>query len=108
MTFYIRPMVAAVGIALAFSAQAAKPSKPAAKPVASAATAAEFELAHNLGPIGAQHLQEVVDRFNAETGGTMKVVRLEKGQKPTGLNFMSRYDMAEVLAHPKSFMPLHE
>ena len=118
MSFYLRPLVAAVGLALAFSVQAAKPAKSAkaAKPAAKQATAAvpahvassDLELAHNLGPVGEQHLQAVVDRFNKETGGTMKLVRLEKGQKPTGLNLMRRYDMAEVLAHPKSFVPLHE
>ena len=108
MTFYIRPVVAAVGIALAFSAQAAKPSKPAAKPATSSAAAAEFELAHNLGPLGEAHLQAVVERFNKESNANLKLTRLEKGQKPASLNLVSRYDMADVLAHPKSFVPMHE
>ena len=53
MSFYLRPLVAAVGLALAFSVQAAKPAK-AAKPAAKQATAAapahvassDLELAH--------------------------------------------------------------
>ena len=33
----------------------------------------------------ARHLQAFVDRFNKETGGNLKLVRLEKGDKPAGL-----------------------
>ena len=66
MSRQIRPLVAAVGLALAFSAQAAKPAKPAAKPAAPAVSA-EFELAHNLGALGEERLQAVLDRFNKES-----------------------------------------
>ena len=107
MSRQIRPLVAAVGLALAFSAQAAKPAKPAAKPAAPAVSA-ELELAHNLGALGEERLQAVLDRFNKESGSSIKLVRHQHGQKPAGLNLVRRYDMAEVLAQPKSFIPLHD
>ena len=103
MSFFIRPLVAAVGLALAFSVQAAKPAKAAkaaAKPAATPVASADPELSHNLGQVGQERLQAVVDRFNTENGTTLKLVRHEKGQKPTALNLIRRYDMAEVLAHP--------
>ena len=111
MSFFIRPLVAAVGFALAFSVQAAKPAKAAkaaAKPAATPVASADPELSHNLGQVGQERLQAVVDRFNTENGTTLKLVRHEKGQKPTALNLVRRYDMAEVLAHPKSFVPLYD
>ena len=110
MPFHFRSLAIAAGLALAFPVLAAKPAKPAAKPepAPAAAAPAEFELAHNLGPVGEARLQEVVDRFNKETGNTLKLVRLQKGSKPTGLNLVRRYDMSELLAQPKAFVPLHE
>ncbi len=68
----------------------------------------ELELAHNLDPAREERLQLVVDRFNKETGGSLKLVRLEKDQKPADLNLVTRYDMSEVITHPKSYVPLHE
>ena len=107
MSFVMRPLFIALGLAFTFSAQAAKPSKPAANPQTSSAAAA-FELAHNLGPAGEAHLQAVVERFNKESNANLKLTRLEKGQKPATLNLVSRYDMADVLARPMSFVPMHE
>lgn len=102
----------AIALALAFSALPASAAKPASKASAKAApapaTPANFELAHNLGPAAEEQLQAIVDRFNKETGGNLKLSRLEKGEKPAGLNFVRRYDMSDVLAAPKSFVPLHE
>jgi len=69
---------------------------------------ADFELSHNLGPEGEKHLQATVDRFNKETGGNLKLVRLEKGDKPAGLNLVRRQEMSEVLSQAKYFVPLHE
>ena len=109
MSQCIRPLLAVSAVAFACSAFAAKPSKPA-KPAAAAAPAvsAEFELAHNLGPANEERLQAVVDRFNKESGSSLKLKRLEKGEKPVGLNLMTRYDMSEVLSQPKAFVPLYE
>jgi sn-glycerol 3-phosphate transport system substrate-binding protein len=104
MSFCFRATVVLFGTAFALSAQAAKPAKPAAAP----APAVDFELAHNLGPAGETQLQAVVDRFNKESGGNLKLTRLEKGEKPAGLNLIRRYDMSDVLTQPKLFMPLHE
>jgi len=113
MSYRIRPLVAVVALALATSAFAAKPPAKAAKPAKAAAKAApapvvstDFELAHNLSPEGEATLQTVVDRFNKDNGGNLKLVRLEKGDKPAGLNLLRRYDLGEVLAQPKAFMPL--
>jgi len=109
MSHRIHPSVVAVTLALACSSVlAAKPAKPAAKPASAPVAAAEFELAHNLGPAGEEQLQMVVDRFNKENGGNLKLSRLEKGEKPAGLNLIRRYDMSDVLVQPKSFLPLHE
>lgn len=108
----LRPLVAAIGLSLAFSASAAKPAKaakPAAKPAAKQeAPAAEFTLAHNLGPAGEEELKAVVERFNKEHNGNLKIARLEKGEKPAGLNLIMRYDMSDVLSSPKNFVPLGE
>ena len=105
MSHSLRPLVIAVCLALAFPALAAK---PAAKRAPAPAPAAEFELAHNLGPDGEQALQGIVDRFNKENGGNLKLGRLEKGEKPAGLNLILPYDIGDVLTNPKQFVPLHE
>ena len=108
MSFLIRPLVAAAGLLLASAAQAATPLKPPSKPVAAPMASSDLELSHNLGTVGQERLQALVDRFNKESGSALKLVRHEKEQKPTVLNLIRRYDMADVLAHPKSFVPLHE
>ena len=107
MSHHLRPLVAAIVLVTAFSAHAAKSAKSAVKPAATPVAAASFELAHNLGPAGEQQLQAVVDRFNKEAGSALKLVRLEKGDKPAGLNLVRRYDMSDVLSEPKQFVPLH-
>jgi sn-glycerol 3-phosphate transport system substrate-binding protein len=110
MQHRILPSVIAVALACACSsALAAKPAaKAAAKAAPTAQAPADFELAHNLGPVGEEQLQAVVDRFNKENGGNLKLARLEKGSKPAGLNLVRRYDMTDVLTQPKSFVPLHD
>lgn len=107
MSHLVRPLFAAVSLVLAISAHAAKPAKAAAKQPAAPAAAAEFELAHNLGPLGEEQLKAVVDRFNKENGSNLKLIRLEKDAKPAGLNLIRRYDMSEVLTQAKSFVPLY-
>lgn len=104
MSHYFHSLAAAIVLTTAFPAQAAK---PAVKPAAASAAAADFELAHNLGPAGEQQLQAVVDRFNKEAGSKLKLVRLEKGDKPASLNLVRRYDVGDVLSQPKQFVPLH-
>ncbi|MBS1144758.1 MAG: extracellular solute-binding protein [Proteobacteria bacterium] len=108
MSYCIRPLTVAVSLALACSVAQAKPAKPAAKPAAAPAVSAEFELAHNLGPAGEERLQAIVDRFNKESGSALKLVRLERGDKPAVLNLMRRYDLSDVLSQPKQFVPLHD
>ena len=112
MSHSLRPLAIVVGLTLAFPALAAKPAKPAPahEAVSASATAAsaDFELAHNLSPEGEKALQAIVDRFNTENNGNLKVSRLEKGEKPAGLNLVRRYDMSEVLSQSKHFVPLHE
>jgi len=97
-----------IAMSLAIACSSALAAKPAAKAAPAPVVAADFELAHNLGPAGEEQLQAVVDRFNKETGGNLKLSRLEKGDKPAGLNLVRRYDMSDVLFKPKSFVPLHE
>ena len=78
MQHRILPTFIAMSLAIACSsALAAKPAvKSAAKAAPAPAVAADFELAHNLGPVGEEQLQAVVDRFNKETGGNLKLSRL--------------------------------
>jgi sn-glycerol 3-phosphate transport system substrate-binding protein len=108
MSFRIRSVTLAITLALACCAVQAKPAKHPAKPVAAPAVSAEFELAHNLDPLEESRLQEFVDRFNKESGSSLKLVRLEKGQKPAVLNLIRRNDISDVLSQPKQFMPLYE
>ena len=109
MSHRLSPSVVAVTLALACSSVlAAKAAKPAAKAAPAPVAAADFELARNLSPAGEEQLQAVVERFNKENGGNLKLSRLEKGEKPAGLNLIRRYDMSDVLAQPKAFVPLHE
>jgi sn-glycerol 3-phosphate transport system substrate-binding protein len=106
----IRPLLALLSLALACSVAVAKPAKPAkaaAKQPAAPAVSADFELAHNLGPVGEEQLQAMVDRFNKENGGNLKLARLENGEKPSGLNLIRRYEMSEVLSQAKNFLPLY-
>ena len=108
MSHCIRPLTLAIMMALASSVVQAKPAKHVAKAAPAPTVSAEFELAHNLGPVGEERLQAIVDRFNKESGNTLKLVRLEKGDKPAALNLVSRYDMSDVLSQPKQFVPLQE
>jgi sn-glycerol 3-phosphate transport system substrate-binding protein len=115
MSFRPRTLALVASLAVAFPVFATTPAKPAAKHAAKhaakpapQAAPVEFELAHNLGPEGEARLQAVVDRFNKETGNTLKLTRLEKGEKPAGLNLVRHYDMTEFLQHAQSFVPLHE
>ena len=108
MTYRLRTLVLAVSLTLCGAAVQAKSAKPAAKPSAAPAVPAEFELAHNLGPVGEDRLQGVVDRFNKETGSALKLVRLEKGDKPATLNLVRRYDASAVMAQSKQFVPLYQ
>lgn len=103
MLRHVRPLSLALALSSPF-AYAASPAKPAAPAPAPAA----FELAHNLGAVGEERLQSVVDRFNKENGSNLKLVRLEKGQKPATLNLVIRYDMGEMFNQNKSFIPLYD
>lgn len=103
MSYRIRPLCLALGLALTCSIASAKPAAPVAAPAP-----APFELAHNLGPVNESRLQAVVDRYNKETGSALKLVRLEKEDKPATLNLVIRYDLSDVLMQAKNFLPLHE
>ncbi|MGA9396255.1 MAG: extracellular solute-binding protein [Azonexus sp.] len=133
MHYSIRPLAIAFALALAFPALAAETAakqatKPVAKPIAKSAPksakkpvakaveqpevalaeSGDFELAHNLGPESEKALQSFVDRFNKDTNGNLKLVRLEKSEKPAGLNLVRPYEISEVLSNAKNFVPLHE
>jgi sn-glycerol 3-phosphate transport system substrate-binding protein len=108
MSHCLRPLTLVLALALASSFVQAKPAAKSAKPAAEPAPSLAFELAHNLGPVGEERLQAIVDRFNKESGSTLKLARLEKGDKPAALNLVSRYDMSDVLIQPRQFVPLHE
>lgn len=98
-----RIAVAVVALFSAFSAHAVKRSAPPAKPAAPV----ELTMASNLGAADEERLQSVVDRFNQKYGVALKLVRLEKGERPALLNLVRRYDMDEVLSKPNEFTPLY-
>ena len=121
MPHSLRPLAIVVSLALAFPALAADPAaktaaktaaKPAAKPATNAApspsVSPDFEISHNLGPEGEKYVQAVVDRFNKETGGNLKLGRLEKNERPAGLNLIHPYEVSDVLTQVKNFIPLYE
>ncbi|MDR1994501.1 extracellular solute-binding protein, partial [Azonexus sp.] len=83
-------------------------AKPAAKAVAKPAAPVTLELAHNLGPQAEQRLQEVVDRFNNESGVTITLQTFERGGKPAILNLMRRAESGNILSQPTHFVPLHQ
>ncbi|MCK6391749.1 MAG: extracellular solute-binding protein [Azonexus sp.] len=99
-----RPVVLAISLALSGSAFAAK----AAKPVAQQANVNEITLAHNLPPAYEAALQSLADRYHAAKGKTVKLVRLEKDDRPATLNLVTRYDADEILSQARSFVPLYQ
>ena len=107
MSFSLRAAVIVVGLALAFSAQATKHPKRVTKPASAPVASADIVLAHNLDSVGEERLQAVVDRFNKENGNSIKLVRQAEGGKPASLNLIRRYDLAEVLSQPKSYIPIY-
>lgn len=99
----VRPLLLALSVVFSVSALAAKP--PAKAPAKAAPV--EPTLAHNLDEANAARLAAMIERYHRETGNTIKLVRLEKGDKPATLNLLSRYQTSEVLSQPKDFVPLH-
>lgn len=77
-------------------------SKTPARPAA-----VEPTLAHNLDAANEARLTAMVERYRQETGNSIRLVRLEKGDKPATLNLLSRHQMSDVLTQPKDFVPLH-
>ena len=111
MSNLLRPLSLAIALVLTGSAYAAKPAKSSseAKKEAPPVAKLEIELAHNFGAIGEERLQTVVDVFNKESkSGQIKLVRLERGEKPAPLNMIRRYEMDEVLRQPGRYLPLHQ
>ncbi len=95
----VRSLLLVFPLILSLPGHAAKaPAKPAAP---------EPTLAHNLDAVNEARLAEVVERYRKETGNSIRLVRIEKGDKPATLNLLSRYQMSDVLSQPKDFVPLH-
>lgn len=98
MSLPLRPLVVALSLSLSLSAVAAsKPAKPA-KAEAAPPAKVEIELAHNLGGIGEDRLQEVIERFNRDSKlGTVKLVRRGQGDKPEALNLVRRFEVEDLM-----------
>lgn len=95
----VRSLLLVLPLTFSLSGHAAKtPAKPAAS---------EPTLAHNLDAVNEARLADVVERYRKETGNSIRLVRIEKGDKPATLNLLSRYQMSDVLSQPKDFVPLH-
>lgn len=104
----LRFTVLAAVFAAAFPAYAAKGTKPAAKVEAPAAKV-EITLAHQLGKVGEDNLNKLVERFNAgQKGAEIKLVRLAAGDKVAVLNLVRRQQVIEYIANKASFKPLFE
>ena len=104
----LRFTVLAAVFAAAFPAYAAKGPKPAAKVEAPAAKV-EITLAHQLGKVGEDNLNKLVERFNAgQKGAEIKLVRLAAGEKVAVLNLVRRQQVIEYIANKASFKPLFE
>lgn len=104
----LRFTVLAAVFAAAFPAYAAKGTKPAAKVEAPAAKV-EITLAHQLGKVGEDNLNKLVERFNAgQKGAEIKLVRLAAGEKVAVLNLVRRQQVIEYIANKASFKPLFE
>ncbi len=103
MSHFSRSILIAFCAALSLPAQAAKPP---AKPATKAASAIPT-LAHSLDPLNESRLAAMVERYEKETGNTIRLVRLEKGDKAATLNLLGRYQLSDVLSQPKDFVPLY-
>jgi sn-glycerol 3-phosphate transport system substrate-binding protein len=103
MSQFVRPVLIAFCAALSLPVYAAKsPAKPAPKAASVIPT-----LAHNLDEANTTRLAAVIERYQKETGNAIRLVRLEKGEKPATLNLLGRYEMSDVLSQPKNFVPLY-
>ncbi|WP_415036367.1 extracellular solute-binding protein [Azonexus sp.] len=104
----LRPAFLALSLAFTFSLPAAaKAPAKASKPAASKAAPSEPTLAHNLSDEQAARLAELIERFREQSGQNIKLMRLEKDDKPATLNLINRYQMSDTLSQPKDFVPLH-
>ena len=109
MSSFFRPVVAAIAVALAFPALAAKPAPKPEASVTKKADKAELELAHNFSAGGAERLQAVIDRFNSDSkDGKVALVRLEKGAKPAVLNLVRRQEIGDVMRQPIKVLPIYQ
>ena len=109
MSSFFRPVVAAIAVALAFPALAAKPAPKPEVSVTKKADKAELELAHNFSAGGAERLQAVIDRFNSDSkDGKVALVRLEKGAKPAVLNLVRRQEIGDVMRQPIKVLPIYQ
>lgn len=98
MSLSFRPVAIALSMLLAAPVMAAgKPAKPA-KVEAAPVAKTEIELAHNLGSVGEDRLQEVIERFNRDSKiGTIRLVRHGQGGKPATLNLVRRDDVDDLM-----------
>ena len=111
MRQFVRPLVISCALVLtglvqaapAAGGKAAKTAKPEPAP------RVEIDLAHNLGAMGEDRLQEVVDRFNRDSKlGTVRLARTGEGAPTATLNLVRRYDLDDVLYRPGGFVPLYK
>ncbi len=108
--FLPRPsaIVLILAASLALSAGAAPTKRNPAKPEAPAARV-EIALAHQLGRIGEENLQRLIERYNgSQSGAEIRLVRLAAGETPAVLNLVRRQDVLEATAGKAAFKPLHE
>ncbi|MBL8450122.1 MAG: extracellular solute-binding protein [Dechloromonas sp.] len=95
--------------AVPVTAAPAKAAKPAKAQNETPAARMEIALAHQLGSIGEENLQRLVERYNSSHAGVeIKLVRAAEGDKPAVLNLVRRQDVLEAIAGKAAFKPLHE
>lgn len=106
----IQPVALALLLACSGTALAA-PTKKAAAPKAEAKAPAvtEIEFSHQLNKTNAERLAALVDRFNSQQKDVqIKLVRAEANGKPTQLNLATTDTVANFIANPSAFKPLHQ
>lgn len=102
MSMSFRPLALAVSLALSATWGHAAPAKKSKEtPVT------ELTVAHNLPVQAEPDIQAVLDRFGKEHGVRMKLVRFDRNASPAALNLIRNYEMTDVLANRKHFVPLH-
>lgn len=100
MEFALRPLLLTSLLAFAGAALAKPPTPPA--------PALPPVLVHQLSDEGEAKLQQLVDRFNAQSPTKLQVARAAAGSGPGLLNLLTSSNVISAIAERKSFVPMYK